>query len=37
LFLVYTAGQRFASLAAANPTELTENRFVVKWTYSWRP
>ena len=37
LFVVYTAGQRFASLVAANPAQFYENRFAVKCTYSWRP
>src|SRR5229473_589112 len=37
LYVVYTAGQRFASLVAANPAQFTENRFAVKWTYSWSP
>jgi hypothetical protein len=37
LFIVYTAGQRFASLVAANPTQSYENRFAIKYTYSWRP
>jgi len=37
LYVIYTAGQRFASLAAANPTQLMEHRFAVKFTYSWRP
>ena len=37
MFVIYTAGQRFASLAAANPTQLMEHRFAVKFTYSWRP
>jgi hypothetical protein len=36
LFVIYTAGQRFASLAATSPTEFTEHRFVLKYTYSWR-
>jgi len=36
LFVIYTAGQRFASLAAANPAQLYENRFAIKYTYSWR-
>jgi hypothetical protein len=35
LFVIYTAGQRFASLAAANPAQFYENRFVVKFTYSF--
>jgi len=37
LFVIYTAGQRFASLAATNPTQFYEHRFVVKYTYSFRP
>jgi hypothetical protein len=35
LFVIYTAGQRFASLAAANPAQFYEHRFVVKSTYSF--
>jgi uncharacterized protein DUF5916/cellulose/xylan binding protein with CBM9 domain len=37
LYVVYTAGQRFASLVAANPARFYENRFAIKYTYSWRP
>jgi hypothetical protein len=37
LFFIYTAGQRFASLVAANPPHYYENRFAIKFTYSWRP
>jgi hypothetical protein len=37
LYVIYTAGQKFASLAASNPAQFYENRFVVKYTYSWRP
>jgi hypothetical protein len=37
LYVIYTAGQRFASLAATNPAQFYENRFVVKYTYSFRP
>jgi hypothetical protein len=37
LFVIYTAGQRFASLVAANPPQFYENRFAMKFTYSWRP
>jgi hypothetical protein len=37
LYVVYTAGQRFASLVAANPAQIYENRFAIKYTYSWRP
>jgi hypothetical protein len=36
LYVIYTAGQKFASLAATNPAQFYENRFVVKYTYSWR-
>jgi hypothetical protein len=35
LFVIYTAGQRFASLAAVNPAQFYEHRFVVKYTYSF--
>jgi len=37
LYIIYTAGQRFASLIAENPPQYYENRFVIKYTYSWRP
>jgi hypothetical protein len=37
LYVIYTAGQKFANLAAANPAQFYENRFVVKYTYSFRP
>jgi hypothetical protein len=37
LYVIYTAGQKFASLAAANPAQFYESRFVVKYTYSFRP
>jgi hypothetical protein len=37
LYVIYTAGQRFASLVSANPTQFYENRFAIKYTYSWRP
>lgn len=37
LYVIYTAGQQFASLAAANPIEYYQNRFVIKYTYSFRP
>jgi len=37
LFVIYTAGQQFASLVAANPPQFYENRFTIKFTYSWRP
>ena len=37
LYVIYTAGQRFASLAAQNPAQFYEHRFVVKYTYSFHP
>jgi hypothetical protein len=37
LYVIYTAGQKFASLAAVNPPQFYEHRFVVKYTYSFRP
>jgi len=37
LYVIYTAGQKFASLAATVPAQFYENRFVVKYTYSFRP
>ncbi len=37
LYVVYNVGTRFASLAAANPEQLRETRFEVKFTYSFSP
>jgi hypothetical protein len=37
VYVIYTAGQRFASLVATNPPQFYENRFAIKFTYSWRP
>jgi len=37
LYVIYTAGQRFASEAATNQQQFYENSLVVKYTYSWRP
>jgi Domain of unknown function (DUF5916) len=37
LYVIYTAGQQFASLAAANPIQYYQNRFVIKYAYSFRP
>jgi hypothetical protein len=37
LFVIYTAGQQFASLTASNPIQFTQHRFEVKYTYSWQP
>jgi hypothetical protein len=37
LYVIYTAGQRFATLVAVNPPQFYENRFAIKFTYSWQP
>ncbi len=37
LYVIYTAGQRFASLVAQNPPQYYENRLAIKFTYSWQP
>jgi hypothetical protein len=37
LYVIYTAGQAFASLVATNPPQYYENRLSIKFTYSWRP
>lgn len=37
LFVIYNLGTQFASLAAANPVQVRENRFAVKYTYSLAP
>ncbi len=36
-YVIYNVGTRFASLAAANPQQLRETRFAVKFTYSFTP
>src|SRR3954447_19964934 len=37
LYVIYTAGQAFASLVSTNPPQFYENRLAIKLTYSWRP
>jgi hypothetical protein len=37
LFIIYNAGTQFVSLAAANPQQIRESRFAVKFTYSFLP
>ena len=37
LYVIYNVGTRFASLTAANPQQLREQRFAVKLTYSFTP
>src|SRR5436305_12795820 len=36
LYVIYTAGQRFASLVATNPPQFYENPFAIHFTYSLR-
>jgi uncharacterized protein DUF5916/cellulose/xylan binding protein with CBM9 domain len=37
LYIIYNVGTQFASIAPANPPQVRETRFAVKYTYSWRP
>ena len=37
LYVIYNVGTRFASLAVTNPRQLREQRFEVKFTYSFTP
>jgi hypothetical protein len=37
LYIIYNVGTQFASLAAANPVQIRETRFAVKYTYSFSP
>lgn len=37
LYVIYTAGQAFASLVSTNPPQFYEHRLAIKFTYSWRP
>ena len=37
LYIVYNVGTQFASIAPANPPQVRETRFAVKWTYSFAP
>jgi len=37
LYIIYNVGTQFASLAAANPPQIRETRFAVKYTYSFSP
>ena len=37
LFVIYNLGTQFVSLAAANPQQIRETRFAVKFTYSFLP
>jgi hypothetical protein len=37
LFIIYNVGTQFASIAPANPPQVRQTRFAVKWTYSFSP
>ncbi len=37
LYIIYNVGTQFASIAPANPPQVRETRFAVKWTYSFSP
>jgi len=37
LYIIYNVGTQFASIAPANPPQVRETRFAVKWTYSFNP
>jgi len=37
LYVIYNVGTQFASIAPANPPQVRETRFAVKWTYSFAP
>jgi hypothetical protein len=37
LYIIYNVGTQFASIAPANPPQVRETRFTVKWTYSFSP
>jgi len=36
LHVIYNVGRQFASIAPANPPQVRETRFAIKWTYSWQ-
>ena len=37
LYVIFNEGTQFTSIAPANPPQVRETRFAVKWTYSWAP
>src|SRR3989442_10672084 len=37
LYIIYNVGTQFASIAPANPPQVRETRFALKWTYSFNP
>jgi hypothetical protein len=36
-YVIYNVGTQFASIAPANPPQIRETRFAVKWTHSFAP
>jgi len=36
LYIIYNVGTQFASIAPANPPQVRETRFALKYTYSWQ-
>jgi hypothetical protein len=37
LYIIFNEGTQFTSIAPANPPQVRETKFAVKWTYSWAP
>lgn len=37
LYIIDNVGTQFASIAPANPLQVWETRFAVKWTYAFAP
>src|SRR5467141_2707728 len=37
LYIIYNVGTQFASIAPANPPQVRETRFAIKWTYAFAP
>ena len=37
LYVIFNEGTQFTSIAPANPPQVRETKFAVKWTYSWAP
>src|SRR5467141_15643 len=36
VYVIYNVGTQFASIAPANPPQVRETRFAIKYTYSWQ-
>ena len=37
VYVIYNVGTQFASIAPANPPQVRETRFAIKWTYAFAP